>query len=185
MEVKLSIDSENLGETVVDMFQRLTPETKEKVATDVLREWLREPYEVEASLLDQRAIDEIRKDNTGYGNKRLNNQECRDHYRYREVRDRQKSTRQIMVEQITGAVIEHHKKVVIEEIQNDPQIQTVLKATLDTVRENFPKFVHDAMIAWFSSHLTQLGNGISTALTQSLRTEDLTRQIAQRVRAQF
>ena len=185
MEVKLSIDSGNLGETVVDMFQKLTPETREKVAADVLREWLREPYEVEAHLLDQRAIDEVRKNNTGYGNKRLDDQECRDHYRYRDIRARQKSTRQTMVEQITEAVIEHHKKVVVEEIQNDPQIQAVLKATLDTVRENFPKFVHDAMIAWFSSHLTQLGNGISTALMQSTRTEDLTKRIAQHVGAHF
>jgi hypothetical protein len=180
VEVKLSIESGNLGETVVDMFQKLTPETMEKVATDVLREWLREPYDVEAQLLDQQAIYEVRKNNIGYG-KLLDDKECRDHYQFRQARANQKSTRQVMVEQITKAVIEHHKKVVTKEIQNDPQIQAVLKATLDTVRENFPKFVHDAMIAWFSSHLTQLGNGISTALMQSTQTEVLTKEIADHV----
>ena len=181
MEVRLNIDSGNLGETVVDLFHQLSPETRQQVATDVLREWLREPYEVEAQMLDRQAIEEVRKNYTGYQNKVLDDRECRDHYRFREIRDRQKSTRHLMVEQITAAVIRHHKKVVTDEIQRDPQIQAVLQETLVSIRENFPKFVHDAMVAWFSSHMQQLGQGIGEALVQSRQTAAMTQRIAEKV----
>jgi len=40
MEVKLNIESNQIGETVIDLFKNLSPEKKEELATEVVKSYL-------------------------------------------------------------------------------------------------------------------------------------------------
>lgn len=182
MKVELQIDAANMGETVVDMFKNLPAEKREELATKVLHDWLREPYEVEKLTADRAALEYARARNSGYhGSANKTDEDLRGGYEYREFYAKHKSSRQLMIEEITKATIEHHKKAVVEQIKADPQMNAVLTETIASIKENFPKYVHDAMIAWFASHLQSMGSGISQALMQSSAAENQVKQIAQRV----
>lgn len=179
MKVELTIDANQMGDTLVDLFKNLTVEQKESVALKVLSDWLKEPLDVETRALDSDAILYAR--NKYSYNKEKSPEDVRKSSEYADYIKSHPSTRSLMVKEISTQVIEFHKKQITENIQSDPEMTKIMDATLETIKENFPKFVHDAMIAYFTTQMGSVMSGLSQALFQSQQAENLSREVHKRI----
>jgi hypothetical protein len=56
-----------------------------------------------------------------------------------------------------------------------------MKETMVTIKENFPKIVNDAMIAWFCSNMQTMAQGVGTALHQSQSASQMVQQLTDRI----
>lgn len=187
MKVELNIETSQLGDTIIDVFKNFTKKEKKEMAEKVLMKWLTEPYEIERSIKIADAIKKIKdKGDTIYSGgiykkpSLLTDEQIADTNECSREMENFKSSRDIMIEEITSEAIKHYKKIIPEKIENDKQLEKVMKATTGVIKEDFPKFVHDAMIAWFAHNMSSMANGINTALQQSSNAEAMAKGIAER-----
>lgn len=178
MELRLNMDSVNIGETVVDLFENLSETQREQIATEVLREYLREPLQQERAVLEQECFAEMRKTNS---RAKDTDESLRGNWQYREFMDKHKTSKEIMIKQILTSTIEHYKAQVAKEIRQDPQMQAILTEVTNKIKTEYPKIVHDAMMVWFCSNMQQLGSGIATALVQSTSNEAILKQLSEKL----
>jgi hypothetical protein len=178
MKVELNIDAGNIGETVIEMFQNLTTEQKEAISLQVLKDWLTEPDAIHRQALHMRAMAHVRE--RGYRRSETD-QEMMASREYKEFITANATAKTRMVEEITNATIAHQKKVIEQHIKTDPEMNRIMSATLETIKENFPKIVNDAMIAWFCGNMSTMANGVQQAMMQSQSTQEVVRQIQNRL----
>jgi hypothetical protein len=153
MQVTLNIESGQLGDTVVELFQSLTLEQRQEVARDVLREWLREPYDVERKAFEE----QVRRE-----------EDPNRHWNIRERLANFRSTRETMVQEIIKQVIEYFQKTIAEEIQSDEQITKLRDELTAEVKSKFPDYVRNAVVSWFASHMESILSGSLSALGSAL-----------------
>lgn len=172
MNVTLSIDSNQLGETVVDLFKNLTEQQRQEVAVKVLEQWLAQPYDVErkaakAEIARQARIRSV----GGYSGKPYNDmtdeEVVKEDYTARGEFEKFVSSRELMVKEITSSALKHQLEVIGDRIKSDRQLNAVLDRTLKMIEQNFGAYVHDAMIAWFCTNMTTMATGIQSSLFQS------------------
>lgn len=194
MKVELNIDSTTLGPTVQDVFNQLTPEQKQQLALEVMRGFLTEPHGAERIAYEQKLFDGWRRTGArlraqwGYANPHgdidaaaASDDTLRHTDAYVEQMKGFTSTRSVLVAEITKAAIATYRESAEALVKADPQLQAVLAQVLDEVRKDFPKYVHDAMIAWFCSNLTRMGEGIGQALMQSSQAAQLSDDVLRRL----
>ena len=188
MDITLKIDSSNLGETVVDLFKNISTEKKEALATEILSNWLKEPYDIERKAFEEEAKREALKkvlapssysdyDRKNYGTmETIHNSE-----QYRSLMRGFVSTKEEMVKAITEEATKIYREKVVEYVKTDKQLQKVMDATMETVKEDFPKFVHDAMMYWFAQQMSTSMMQAGNALAQSSNTNEMVKQICEKV----
>lgn len=163
MEVKLDIDSANLGGTVQEVFNNLNTDEKKELAREVLLKFLQEPYDYERKVYEQQVVERLKK--TDY-HRNDSESQIRSSYRFREAMGSYKSQRDVMVEQIVSNTIEFFKNGIAKDLEEDEQIQKMRDEVCKYIKENFSKFVHDAMVAWFCGNMSSISNGIVNSLVQ-------------------
>jgi hypothetical protein len=178
MKVELNIDAGNIGETVIEMFKNLTTEQKEAVSLKVLQDWLTEPDTIHRQALHVQAMAFVRE--RGYG-RNDTEQEIMAGRGYKEFVTAHPTAKTRMVEEITSATIAHQKTVIEQIIKTDPEMNRIMSATLETIKENFPKIVNDAMIAWFCGNMSTMANAVQQTMMQSQSTQEVVRQIQARL----
>lgn len=186
MQVTLNIDSANLGETVVDLFKNLTPEKKEALAADVLQRWFNEPYDVEHKAFEtkvkQEALTYFQNQGDSWDKRNYGTLETvTNSSRYREAMAKFRSSKQIMVEETVKQLVETYRTQITETIKTDPQIQEMMKLTIEGIKKDFPAFVHDAMMYWFTQNMQTAITTSNIALAQSRNVEEAMKQISQKV----
>ncbi len=187
MKIELNIEASQLGDTVIDVFKNLTKKEKKDLAEKVLLQWLSEPYDVERNIAATATIEKIKRvGDTIYvdGHKNpnsLTDDQIKSSREFKEQVGDFKSSRDIMIAEITEEAIKHYKEMIPEEIKNDKQLEKIMNETMKVIKTDFPKFVHDAMIAWFAHNMTSMASGISAALTQSSNSEEMAKQIGEKV----
>lgn len=179
MKVELNIDAGNIGETVIEMFQNLTTEQKEAISLKVLQDWLTEPDTIHRQALHTQAIAHA-KERCYYRASTEQELVKSDEY-VRFMRDNA-TAKTRMIQEITSATIAHQEKVIEQHIKTDPGMNRIMSATLETIKENFPKIVNDAMIAWFCGNMSAMAGGIQQAMSQSKSTANAVEQIQNRLR---
>lgn len=186
MEVKLNIDSANLGETVVELFKNLSPEKKEALAVDVLQKWFNEPYDVEYKAFEaktkQEALTYFQNQGDSWDKREYGTIEKVQYSpRYRDAMAKFRSSKQIMVEETVKQLVETYRTQITEIIKTDPQIQEMMQLTIEGVKKDFPAFVHDAMMYWFTNNLQTAITTSNIALAQSRNVEEAMKQISHKV----
>lgn len=191
MKIEINIDQTNLSGTVEEVFRTLTDEQRTKIAESIMLQFLLEPHNGEraayvASLVasiqnDPHGDEYINRGRTSYS--RMTGDEIRTTDRFKRAMLEYKSTRDKMIELITGAAITTFRAKVTEFVQSDPQLQQVMATTLEHVRENFPKYTHDALMAWFVQGMSNMADGMNQALMQAGNAEHMTKHLTDRLRS--
>lgn len=169
MKVELEIPAEHLGETVVDLFKSLGDDSKKHIAEKVMAGFLEGGRftEMELAGFRQQAIADVRRnDNRGYGSF-----DPDDYYykpkiaaRIAELQVLHGASRVALAKGFAAEVHAHFSAEVKRLVAEDPEIQAAIKATVETVKELFPKYVHDAMLAYFSGQMGAVMQDVQTAM---------------------
>jgi len=178
MKVELNIDASNIGETIIDMFTKLTEEQKETIALTVLSDWLKSPELIEKSALHREALEYAR---PRRWNAELSEAKLMETSEYKYYLKDKPTTKTLMIHKITSEVIKYHEKAIGDMIRSDPEMDRIMKETMVTIKENFPKIVNDAMIAWFCSNMQTMAQGVGTALHQSQSASQMVQQLTDRI----
>jgi len=179
LKVELNIDAGNIGETVIEMFQNLTTEQKEAISLKVLQDWLAEPDTIHRQALHTLAIAHARE--RGYYRSSTEQELVKSDEYVKFMRDNA-TAKTRMIQEITRATIAHQKEVIERHIKTDPEMNRIMSATLETIKENFPKTVNDAMIAWFCGNMSTMANGVQQAMRQSENAMSVVELIQNRLR---
>lgn len=185
MQVTLNIDA-NLAGSVAEVFAELTPADKKQLALAVMERFISEPHKAEREAFEASVIAEARElnveiDYRGSRAKDAAEKEIRTSRFFTERVSKFKSTRETLIEEITKAAVETYRAEVKRVVESDPQIQAVREKVIASIREDFPKYVHDAMAAWFVSGLTGMQGGMMAALMQAGNAEQFSKNIAQKL----
>jgi hypothetical protein len=185
MQVTLNIDA-NLAGSVAEVFAELTPADKKQLALAVMEKFIAEPHKAEREAFENSLI--LRLQTSGvetWVNGRYQNtkdaHEIRQSTAFKDASAKFKSTRETLIEEIIKATIETYRAEVKRVVESDPQIQAVKERVIAAIREDFPKYVHDAMAAWFVSGLTSMQSGMMAALMQAGNAEQFSKSIAQKL----
>ena len=177
MKLELTIDATNIKETLGDTFKSITPEEKKKLALEVMKGWLAEPYDLERQAWVQEKLVEAR--NGRYKEEFVGKSDAQvmDHYNVRESFKNFVSSREFMINTITSEITSHYKKEISAMIESDPKIQAMKEVTMEEIRENFPKYSHDALMYWFSQSMSSLMTNMSMGMNQSTNNQALITEI--------
>lgn len=188
MKVQLEIPEGEVGKSVVDILGSLSYDDKKELARQVMKEWLEKASgNSEMALRVKELLVEIRAKKDSYYTAKSDD-DIKDSYAFKEALRSWKSSHEKMTEEVTRAVADFYKEQVREVVQRDPRTVAMAHEVAQLVKEQLPKAVHDAMVAWFLKHsggvLEGLGN--ATALLGNLDEfkRDMTNrlgQVAQRV----
>lgn len=185
MKVELTIDSSNIGETLVDLFKNLPQEKKEEIASQVLEKWLTQPYDIERKAAGQKIIRELRergdstwKDNSDEYRKKKD-EEIYGSYEFSQRMRNFKSSKEEMILSITQSSIEHYKKITQEKIQNDEQLKKIMEIAFEEIKKDFPKYVHDAICSFFINNMFVIQSGMQEGLQKSNKSLEMNKAIAE------
>jgi len=195
MKLELNIDQATIGPTVKELFDTLTVEDRKELSRQIMEKFLAEPHNGERAAYEAATIAEIKTwpgDEyvyvQGHGSTRveykfMTDLQARSTDRFKKRMEAFKSTREIMISEITKTAVEAYRGAVTDYVQKDPQLQQVLAATIDAVKTDFPKFVHDALVGWFITNLQQQAGSMLQAISQSANAGLLAESVDQRLRA--
>lgn len=185
MQVTLNIDTAQLGDTLVDLFQSLTNEQKQELALKILGQWLEQPYQVERAAHEQEIFRKMREITDWNGKLQYANvtdEKLRHEYKYSELMKGFESSREKMVREITAQVISHHKQQITESIQTDEKLNQIMTSTFDVIRDNFPNMVRDAVIAWFAQNMSGIASMAASSFNTATNTDTMLRQLNESLR---
>lgn len=157
MKIELDVNPQDLTKSLTEILNSLTPEQKAAIAKETMEKWLREPYDAERIAKEQSVVDAIKKDQEkrGYRSNETE-QEIRGGYEFRRQMEGFRSTKAIMIKEITQAVIESYQSQVKQVVESDPKIQAMKDEVVVIIKETFPKTVHEAMMQWMASSMQKM-----------------------------
>lgn len=182
MNINLEIKADQIGDTVIDVFKSLSEDQKKEVASKIMEKWMKDPISIERDVIEQKVIDDLR--NKEDYLKKQSDAEIRANYRFRDAMKNQRGTKEAMILSVMESVSSYFKSSVDEMIKNDEAIKNMLEVVKDEIRTNYPKFVHDAMIAFFAGHMQNIGQGITQALMQTDNNQNMMKNIANKLNIQ-
>lgn len=180
MKLELNLDQATIGPTVQELFSSLTIAERKEVSRQILVNFLTEPHGGERAAYEANLVAELKASDSEeysqatYGRKKLSEMsepQIRGTDLFKKRLETYRSSRDVMLAEITKVAVETYRAEVTHYVQNDPQLQAALKITLDAVKEDFPKFVHDAMVGWFITSMQQQGTTMMSALYQAQETK--------------
>ncbi len=163
MEVTLKIEAAQLGETVVDLFKNLGEDQRKAIATDILIKWLNEPYNIEREAYAEGVLRDFRQSNIelyiNYNRKRAadcTDKEIKDSSEYRDRIRNFKSSRELMIKEITTEVMTHFKTSIPELIKTDPKFEILRSVFYQFIVDNFPMMIKESFANYFTSQLNMI-----------------------------
>lgn len=182
MKVELNIDASNIGETVIDLFKNLSEDQKRDITLGIIKNWFDMPYGAERELKEQQAIAEYRRKNPSQAD--APDYRIKDNWEIKSIMGKFRGAREQFLFEANKQVVELVKAGVTERLKVDPEIQKMVDSVTEEVKKDFPKFVHDAMIAWFCGNMHAMAGGISQALMQSRDAENISKSVYERITGQ-
>lgn len=188
MKIELNIDNANAG-TVEEVFKSLTPEQRVIIAESIMRQFLLEPHNGERLAFRNSEIARLGKyggsdwiDGCSRSYTSMTPEQITRSEKFKEAMKNYKSTRDTMLEEITKTAVTAYRAKVEEFVKTDPQLQEVMKLTLEAIRADFPKFAHDALMAWFVQNMQAMGDGMLKALFLAENSNQFAERITKQLR---
>jgi len=166
MNVNLQIEAGQLGETVIDLFRNLSVEKKEEVALTILREWFREPVQLETAgyeetLLAAFKADESRMRKVSYSNYSVvDDATIKASYAYREELAKYKNTKQYMVEDLRKELLAFFKKGIEDEMKADTKLDEIKKIVYDEITNRIPEIMMTVVTLALTNNMVELQHKI-------------------------
>jgi hypothetical protein len=188
MQVTLNIDADMAG-SVKEVFAELTSADKKTLARAVMEKFIAEPHKAERAAFEATIVSDLIERNaeiyTGYGRKdaiKCTEEQIRSSSEFLERVAKYKSTREILIEEIITATIETYRSEVKRLVQSDPQIAAVKEKAIAQIRDDFPKYVHDAMAVWFVNGMNAMQGGMLAALNQAGSAQQFAKNLAEKLK---
>lgn len=183
MEVKINIEPGQIGDTAIELFKNLTPEKKEDLALEILREWLLDPCFLETRNRETLLVEEFRSGarRPQWGekfNSETPEQQIKRDSNYQKALSEYKTSKQILVEDIKVEVIGYYKKYIAEEIMQSEIINKAKEEAMQEVANLFPSIISEVLVQVFSNelgvlkdriHQTYIQNDMNTNMIKVLR----------------
>lgn len=188
MEVKINIESGQIGDTVIDLFKNLSDDKKEELALTILKEWLQSPEFFETKNKEQLVIEEFKSGKrSSYSSWDKYNADTTDDvikrdYNYQKALNEYRTSKQILVEDIKNEIVNYYKKYISDELINNEKIQKIKQETFDEIQKQFPQIIMQTMMNVFSSNLISLQSQISNSAMQSNMALGMAQSIQDRLR---
>lgn len=185
MQITMNVDASQMSESVVEILKSLNEEQRKDIAKDILVKWLQEPNSFEHAAHSREVIIRLRNDYY-YKNdfKDASDEDIKQHYKYKEEIKKYPTAKEVMVGEITNQIVSYYKEEVVNFIKNDETVNNILAVTLAQIKEDFPKYVHNAMVYYFTQNLNNLGNLAAGAMSQANVALNLSNQIQEKLRNQ-
>jgi len=176
MKIELNIEGSQLDSEVKNLLDSLSAEQKNAMALDILTKTLNNSEsKMKTSIAKEQALtDTNKKYNKKY--RLIKNDiatesdwgyvDC-DHKIY--FNNKVKEYNDVgtyFKESILKEMLEFGVSKVKNLIENSPIVNEALESAKEEIKTMLPKIVHDAMVLYFTSQITQMMNGISGALMQ-------------------
>lgn len=160
MQVTINIEPGQIGETVIDLFKNLSPEKKEAMALDVLREWLKTPDFFDDSYWIQLVIADYRSGKLcTFHNKdvkKMTDEEIMGDYFFNDNLKQHYHPQVGLVEQIRKETLEYLADSLSKEIAESPEIQKIKEATMKEIAQNFSSLIQQTMVHVFTNSLSNM-----------------------------
>jgi hypothetical protein len=172
MNVTLEIKGADLSKEVSTILSELTPEEKKQMAKDIMLKWLTEPINFERNVKEAEAFriakEKLEKSSSSWDNNKAKTDEgVRSSSEFSDQLRGWKSTKEIMIENITLEFVTLYKSLTKELIANDVQLLAVWEKMREYLKKEYPKYVHDSMCIYFASKMDEVSSGVTNALMQS------------------
>lgn len=165
MKISIDVDEGMVGKSVEDILQNVTPEQKNVIAQEIMKEWLKTTFvDHQRKVREQEVLKEVR--NASSYNRTKTDAELLSDWSFQNAMKDWKSSKQVMIETITRQMADAYKEYVKDLVENDPAFKAMKEEVGKIVRESFPKMVHDAMIVWFSGQMEAVMQGVHAASVQ-------------------
>jgi hypothetical protein len=184
MELKINVSDADFGHELAGILESLSPEEKKEIAKEVLLKALNETTDSQRTLRekDTKVLEKLKTEISSYErDKYTTPEQMRTHYKYKELMGQMKSAKEVAVEQIVSSAIQVFRDNASEFIKNDENLKKIWEATSSQIQEDFPKYVHDAMVGHFVAQMSSMQNSIMMALQQSQNAQFGIEQIRSRL----
>jgi hypothetical protein len=186
IELTLQINAENMGSTLEPIFATLSLEEKKAIATQVLTKFIEEPYLGELQVKKTNFAIQKRTNRAYKGyNPQVYATEMTDDeivkewaYEFNEYCNKNKGSKQIMVEDVLQAAVSTFRERTTEMVKNNEELKVIFAQVAEKMKEDFPKLVHDIMMTWFTTQLT----GAMALASQSLQQSNMNTEYLQDIR---
>lgn len=170
MELKLNISDADFGAELKQIIDSLTLEEKKEIAKEVMVKCLNEITDCQRTLMEKekQVFEQIKNQMSSYDtDKSKTPEQLRTHYKYAALMLEVKSPKEEAIKEILFAATSSFKEQAKNLIDTDEKLKQLWDVTSEEIKKDFPKFIHDAMMYWFSSHLGNMQMGIQNSLMQA------------------
>lgn len=193
MQITLEVNGSQLDQEVKVLLETLTPEQKNQMANQMLQKAL---DNTNSELMRKAAIDSIiaewNEGKNDYNKVRYHNGTWYDlrndsiaNYSDREKLDKmladRTQTSNYFRKEIMQAMLDKAKSEVENVVNNDAVVQAAVVQTIEAIKAEMPKMVHDAMMMYFCSQMQNMSNTMAQALFQSGSNQQMLQQIQNRL----
>ncbi len=171
MELKITVSEADFGAELKDILNSLSIEEKKEIAKEVLLKSLNEVTDSQRTLREKeegvfpKIIDSLYHN---HDKEKYNTPEMlRTHYKYKELMGSTKSAKELAVEEIIKSATSTFRELSTKMVQEDAKLKELWDASSAQIQEDFPKYIHSAMTYYFASKLSEMQQGIQSALFES------------------
>lgn len=168
MKIEIEIGEGNVGQSVQEILDTLGPEERKAMAKEVMVKWLADTLHLnEREIKERDVVARIQKENQASSYSRDETPgSIRSGYKFKDAMSGWKSSRDVLVDQVGAEITRYYQDQVKAIVEGDPTLQGMREKIGQLVLEQFPKMVHDALIAWFTSHMQTVLEGAARASLQ-------------------
>jgi hypothetical protein len=183
MKIEIEIGEGNVGQSVQEILATLGAEERKTLAREVMMKWLANTlHSDEREVKEREVVARIQKENqSSFYNKDETPGQIRGGYKFQEAMRGWKSSRDVLVEQVGAEITLYYKDHVKSIVEGDPTLQQMREKIGKLVLEQYPKMVHDALIAWFTSHMQTVLEGAARASIQIPQIEEFQKKLIEKL----
>lgn len=165
MQLTINVSEADFGHELKEIMDSLSPEEKKDIAREVLSKALNEVTDSQRTLREkeEEVFVKIRKGFYNEKDKQQPAEQLRTHYDYKKLMEATKSTKELALEDILKSAVATFKELSTTMVKEDEELKKIWIAATAQIKEDFPKYVHDAVVYYFASQLDSMKNGIMSA----------------------
>jgi len=185
MKIEIEIGEGNVGKSVEDILATLGPEERKAMAKEVMVKWLADTLHLnEREIKEREVVARLQAENqsSSYIREETPGQ-IRSGYKFQDAMRGWKSSRDVLVDKVGAEITRYYQEQVKALVEGDPTLQGMREKIGQIVVEQFPKMVHDALIAWFTSHMQTVLEGAVKASLQIPDIQKFQQDLVQRLGA--
>jgi hypothetical protein len=167
MKIEINLDSNNIGETVLDIFKNLKEEDKHQIALQVLKNYILEDPKIERAIEEDKILQTLKLDSY---NKDKSDTELRNSYSFIDKCRSIQLSKEIMVKELTNAAITTYKQEIINLVKEDKVLQEAYDSIRKALIEDYPNMVKETMMQIVSNNFSTL---FQTGMMQAYKLSQL------------